>query len=1218
MSGELIKLILEAMAIYLLVLWTHSLRHRVGLAPFYVFLGGLTAIMSWVTDAGVVVHVAGVTFVVGSTVFYTSLLLGVFVLYVFDGSRAARVAIALVAGMSVLTPLVAAVLHVDGGPLAGIPMPSLRINIASVATTIVDLLFLALAWEFLGNPFLKLKLWGRAFLTLLGVMCLDVVLFSTGAFAGTPDYLRIMGGTFTTRVVVSVFASLFLYVYLKTESRRCDEQMAPRPMLTILREMEGVKAELLSVREQLALKEELLLAQSLSQATLDALSDRIVIVDQEGIVKSANRAWIDFCKSSGLLDSDDVTGLNYFRLVETASGLVDSDSVPSFCQGVRTVLSGEKERYEQAYKITDKNRLLRFVGRVVPLGNGGSRRAVISHIDQSAEDLANRRNKLLNDIFKRLNARGDMEGMLRETVALIREHTGIEAVGLRLRKGNDYPYFVTEGFSESFLEKENFLCVHRPDGSLVLDEQGLPVVECMCGRVIRGETACPSLFSVENGSFWTNRMSEIFSAPTGQALSGNVRTSCRDEGYESVAMVPLKAGTDLVGLLQLDDPRPDLYTEDRIRFFEELGVAIGVEVQQARLKEELRRSEESLRHVISAIRDGLWDWDIVNDQVVCSPQWYRMLGYEPDAFTLNWAVFEELIFPDDVKNVEEAVRAYFCGESKLYSVEFRLRRQDGEYVWVWARGSLVERSAEGEPARMMGVHVDVNEKHEAQRALRESQARYRQLFDSMHAGFALHEIICDESGAPVDYRFLEVNKAFEQLTGLRADDVTGRTVRDVLPETEPHWIETYGRVALTGEAITVEEFSGPLERYYSVVAYSPTRGQFATVFHDVTKQKEAHREIMKARDAAEESNRAKSRFLANMSHELRTPLNAIIGLSELLVDSPLNEEQAEYIQIISDSGGSLLHIISDLLDLSKMDLKQVKVELTEVPVRDVVRKSGALLKSAAEQKGLELTFSVDEDVPENVLADSERLQQVFVNLLSNAVKFTDQGFVRVQVQSRVTPAGSIQVECVVEDSGAGMSAEALGRIFLPFQQGDNSSTRQHGGSGLGLAISKNLVEMMHGELTVESLPGKGSTFRLTLKTSDKDAHSEDVASDLSGWKGKAVCVVSDDPRDLHVLDHLLERHGVIPRYVESVTGALEYLNSGERPDAVFCSLEMDGMRDSLEMLRERTDALWIALSDWSLPLSAEEKTFFKAFLDRPIRPSQLISVLNRLHLTETE
>ena len=146
-------------------------------------------------------------------------------------------------------------------------------------------------------------------------------------------------------------------------------------------------------------------------------------------------------------------------------------------------------------------------------------------------------------------------------------------------------------------------------------------------------------------------MSEIFSAPTGQALSGNVRTSCRDEGYESVAMVPLKAGTDLVGLLQLNDPRPDLYTEDRIRFFEELGVAIGVEVQQARLKEELRRSEESLRHVISAIRDGLWDWDIVNDQVVCSPQWYRMLGYEPDAFTLNWAVFEELIFPDDVKNV---------------------------------------------------------------------------------------------------------------------------------------------------------------------------------------------------------------------------------------------------------------------------------------------------------------------------------------------------------------------------------------------------------------------------------------------------------------------------------------------------------------------------------------------------------------------------------------
>ena len=153
---------------------------------------------------------------------------------------------------------------------------------------------------------------------------------------------------------------------------------------------------------------------------------------------------------------------------------------------------------------------------------------------------------------------------------------------------------------------------------------------------------------------------------------------------------------------------------------------------------------------------------------------------------------------------------------------------------------------------------------------------------------------------------------------------------------------------------------------------------------------------------------------------------------------------------------------------------------------------------------------------------------------------------------------------------------------------------------------------------MESLLGKGSTFRLTLKTLDQDTPSEDAASDLSGWKGKAVCVLSDDPRDLHVLDHLLERHGVIPRYVESVQGAMEYLNSEERPDAVFCSLEMDGMRDSLEKLCKRTDALWVALSDWSLPLSAEEKTFFKAFLDRPIRPSQLISVLNRLHIPEIE
>ena len=177
MNRELVILIIEAMAVYVLVLWTHSLRHRAGLAPFYALLGGITAVMSWVTDAGVQVNVAGITFMVGSTVFYTSLLLGVFVVYVFDGPRATRVSILTVAGVSVMVPLIAVILHAQV-KLAGhahidyVPMPSLRINTASVAATVADLVFLAMSWEFLGKSTPNIRLWLRAFLTLLGVMWL--------------------------------------------------------------------------------------------------------------------------------------------------------------------------------------------------------------------------------------------------------------------------------------------------------------------------------------------------------------------------------------------------------------------------------------------------------------------------------------------------------------------------------------------------------------------------------------------------------------------------------------------------------------------------------------------------------------------------------------------------------------------------------------------------------------------------------------------------------------------------------------------------------------------------------------------------------------------------------------------------------------------------------------------------------------------------------------
>ncbi|MFW5802601.1 MAG: hypothetical protein ACOCWJ_01670 [Verrucomicrobiota bacterium] len=287
MPQELLILIVEAFAVYLLVLWTHSLRHRVGLSFFYALLGGLTAIMSWITDAHVAVEVGNLTFMVGSTVFYTSLLLGVFVVYVFDGPPATRVAISTIAGVSILVPVIAALLHFQmqltgSGTIAHVPVPSLRINTASVMATVMDLVFLAVAWEFFGRPQLHLRLWMRAFLTLLGVMWLDVILFSTGAFLGRGDYFSIMQATLVTRLVIALFAFPFLYLYISRQNKKSGCTIESRPVFAILHEIAEVRLELGLAEEEIQRRKD---AEREKEALIEKLENTLAHVRKlEGLL----------------------------------------------------------------------------------------------------------------------------------------------------------------------------------------------------------------------------------------------------------------------------------------------------------------------------------------------------------------------------------------------------------------------------------------------------------------------------------------------------------------------------------------------------------------------------------------------------------------------------------------------------------------------------------------------------------------------------------------------------------------------------------------------------------------------------------------------------------------------------------------------------------------------------------------------------------------------
>jgi len=475
----------------------------------------------------------------------------------------------------------------------------------------------------------------------------------------------------------------------------------------------------------------------------------------------------------------------------------------------------------------------------------------------------------------------------------------------------------------------------------------------------------------------------------------------------------------------------------------------------------------------------------------------------------------------------------------LHDIE-ESHRSDGE-TRIIDRIKSPLKNARGEIVGVQVLFWDVTDGVSAKQALRASEAYYQSLVESLPLS-----VFRKDS----QFRLVFGNKRFCETIGKSLDEFRGRTDFELFPE---HFAAKYRRddteILQSGRTIEdVEEIIEPNgQRRYIQTLKCPVRDAEENIigiqgmFWDVTDRKLAEQELRRAKEAADAASKAKSDFLANMSHEIRTPMNAVIGMTELLLDTPLTANQREYLSIVHESGESLLTLINDVLDFSKIEAGKFELDRAPFDIRETLGDTMKSLAVRAARARLELAFEVARDVPLMLEGDYARLRQIIVNLVGNAIKFTPRGEVVLVVSCETQSQQSATLHFSVTDTGIGIPADKLDAIFEEFQQVDSSTTRTYGGTGLGLAISSRLVELMGGRIWAESELGEGSTFHFTATFGIADSALQQARQQTDLVTDLPVLVVDDNATNRRILRDMLTNWGMQTVVASTAREALDQL-----------------------------------------------------------------------------
>lgn len=605
--------------------------------------------------------------------------------------------------------------------------------------------------------------------------------------------------------------------------------------------------------------------------------------------------------------------------------------------------------------------------------------------------IAEDRQVFVTKILSILNRPNEWQKILNDVLTEIKIFADLEAIAIRLKEDVEFPNFNIQGLPADFVERERALCSGNIIGEMSYDSNGKPLLNCLCGDILFKRTD-PSLpFFTTGGSFWTNSITGLLAANTEKKLQLTISNCFNNQGFESLALIPIESGEKVIGLLQINDKRTGRFTPDMIQFFEKVGSTLGIAFKRMQYEKKIRESEERYKFIVEATEDVIYrlKFDSMKFDYI-NPAIEKLTGYTPEE--INKTGFKNFV-------------------SKIS--EFNSENTS---------------------------------------------------FDSIAKN-------------------MEQNKTVE-------------------------WKADYQIKTKSGKLIWVSDRSFPWKDDTGKVIGS--KG----ILSNITERKQSEEEIIKAKESAENISRLKSSFLDNMSHELRTPLIGILGFAEILQDELTDENLKNHAKLIFESGIRLQDTLNHILDLSKLEAENLKMNLEEIELTSYISNLAKVFEISAEAAGIELKVITGDELLFSFL-DKALLNSIINNLISNAVKFTKKGYVKIGFKKTVENKKE-NVEILVKDTGIGIAKDNLAIIFEPFRQVSEGLDRIFQGSGLGLTLVKKYVERMSGTITVESKVGAGSTFKIRFPITKSEikkaggSESKEIAVEPGTGKKPSVLFVEDD------------------------------------------------------------------------------------------------------------